>query len=107
MSKSKETKCRAPDKIDEKIRISELIDERRKQSRLKNEARIEKMFYDVVVASLEDNPGLTTINELESHISKNYRSVVDGFNRRKVIQKVVGDQFLKGNLLIRAHFNMN
>lgn len=91
-----------PDRLEQRLRHYELIEERMKQGRVKKELHVKELFYDVVVRALEDNKELLTMRELESHLSKNHRSVVDGFNQRRIIQTAIGDEFLKGHLFIRS-----
>lgn len=91
-----------PDRLEQRRKHFELIEERRKAARIKKELHIKELFYDVVARALEDNLELITMRDLESHLCKNHRSVIDGFNQHRVIQKVIGDEFLKGHLFIRS-----
>lgn len=91
-----------PDRMEQRQKHYELIDERRKLLQIQREIRIKELFYDVVVKALERHTDLITMTDLESYLSKNHRSVVDGFNQKRVIQNVIGDEFLKGHLIIRS-----
>lgn len=90
-----------PDRMEQRRKHYEILEERRKQERIQKEIRNKELFYDVVARALEEKTDLMTINDLESHLFKNHRSVVDGFNKKRVIQNVIGDEFLKGHLIIR------
>lgn len=92
-----------PDRMEKRKKHYELIEERRKQARIQKEIRVKELFYDVVAKALEENTDLITMSDLESHIQKTHRSIVDGYNQKKVIQKVIGDEFLKGHLIIRLN----
>lgn len=58
-------------------------------------------FADFVAEALRAKSDLVTLSDIESHISKNHRSVVDAFHRKKIIQRVVADEFSKGNVSVR------
>lgn len=90
-----------PNRMEQRRKHYELMEERRKQARIQKDARIQEMFYDVVAKALEEQMDLITMADLESYIAKNHRTVVDGFHQKRVIQKVIGDEFLKGHLIIR------
>lgn len=91
-----------PDRMEQRRKHYELIEERRKQARIQREIRINELFYDVVAKAVEENTDLITMSDLESHILKNHRSIVDRYNQKRVIQNVIGDEFLKGHLIIRS-----
>lgn len=60
-------------------------------------------YANLVREALKKNKtAFTTIRDIETYISQNYRSTVDAFNRRKIIQKVVSDEFQSGQLTIRS-----
>lgn len=58
-------------------------------------------FSGFVMEALKNKAELVTLADIEAHISKNHRSVVDAFNRKKIIRKVVTDEISKGNVTIR------
>lgn len=91
-----------PDRLEQRRKHFELIKERNKATRIKNELHIKELFYDVVARALVENVGLITMRDLESHLVKNHRPVIDGFNQKRIIQNVIGDEFLKGHLFIRS-----
>lgn len=91
-----------PDRLEQRKKHFELIEERRKGSKIKKDKHVKEMFYDVVARALENNLDLITMRDLKSYLSKNHRPVIDGFNQQKVIQSVVGDEFLKGHLFVRS-----
>lgn len=92
----------APDRMEQRRKHYELVDERRKLAQVQRELRIKELLYDVVAKALEEHTDLITMADLESHLAKNHRSIVDGFNQKRVIQTVIGDEFLKGHLIIRS-----
>lgn len=91
-----------PDPMEERRKHIKVLEERRRQSRIQKEIRNNELFQDVVARAIKENKDLTTMNDLQSYIFKNHRSDVNGFHQKKVIQKVIGDEFLKGHLIIRS-----
>lgn len=91
-----------PDRLEQRRKHYELIEERVKQGRIKWQSHIRELYYDVVVRALEDNKDLITMRDLESHMNKNHRSILDGFHQKEIIKNVIGDEFLKGHLFIRS-----
>lgn len=61
-----------------------------------------KEFAEYVTDALRANFDLTTLSDIETYISTRYRSTVDAFNRRKIITKVIADEFLKGCIAVRT-----
>lgn len=59
-------------------------------------------FAELVFDALRANFDLITLSDIETYISARHRSTVDAFNRRKIIQKVVADEFLKGCIAVRS-----
>lgn len=61
-----------------------------------------KDFAEYVTDALRANFDLITLSDIETYISTRYRSTVDAFNRRKIITKVIADEFLKGCIAVRT-----
>lgn len=61
-----------------------------------------KEFAEYVTDALRANFDLITLSDIETYISTRYRSTVDAFNRRKIITKVIADEFLKGCIAVRT-----
>lgn len=42
-----------------------------------------------------------TISDIESYISSHHRPTVDAFTRRKIICRVISEEFFRGNIRVR------
>lgn len=59
-------------------------------------------FENAVIYALNRKLEFATIADFEDLITKRSRLAVDQYNRRKIIQRVVADEFLDGSLAVRT-----
>lgn len=75
--------------------------ESRKDSVDKAGDNANKEFVKFVQQALKFKSELSTLADIEAHISKAHRSILSAFNRRKIIRKVVTEEISKGRVAIR------
>lgn len=64
--------------------------------------QLRREFEQVVCKALQEDLEFATVFDLEGYISQNTRLSIDPYNRRKIIQKVVVEQFLDGCIAVRT-----
>lgn len=102
--KTKERVKKHKTKSDNKGKVAEDIGDSKTKNRTDSGGVCQgkEDFVDFVHDTLKANFDLITIGDIETYISTRYRTTVDAFNRRKIIQKVVADEFLKGCIAVRT-----
>ena len=65
-------------------------------------ADLKAEFENAVIYALNKKLEFATIADFEDLITKRSRLAVDQYNRRKIIQRVVADEFLDGSIAVRT-----
>lgn len=64
--------------------------------------RNQKEFVRLVKSAMDEINDFCTMCDIESYISTHHRTTVDAFTRRKIICKVITDEFFVGNIAVRT-----